>query len=265
MPLHDNLSSADVDLAIHPEHRSQGLGRRLAEAMLARVRAVGRTIVTAEVPIPLDQDAEASHGARLAQRFGATPALSETRRVLDLSEIRPDRLTELEAEAARHASGYTLMQWVDTVPDADVDDLAALMVAMSTDAPSGDLVMEPEVWDAARYRDKEAAAQARGRRRLGVAAREDATGRLVGFTDIGVNIGAPEVGYQWDTIVRGEHRGHRLGLAMKAANLRQLGELLPGTRYLNTWNADVNTAMVAVNDALGYRPVEIFEEWQLQL
>jgi hypothetical protein len=52
---------------------------------------------------------------------------------------------------------------------------------------------------------------------------------------------------------------------MKAANLRQLRERSPDTRYLNTWNADSNTAMVAVNDALGFRAVEIFQEWQLHL
>jgi GNAT superfamily N-acetyltransferase len=156
------------------------------------------------------------------------------------------------------------MQWVDRAPDADVDDLAALMVAMSTDAPQGDLIAEPEVWDAGRYREKEASAAARARQRVGTAARDDATGRLVGFSDIGVSRLRPEVGYQWDTIVRGEHRGRRLGLLMKAANLRALREHSPATRYVNTWNADSNVAMVAVNDALGFQPFEVYEEWQLQ-
>jgi hypothetical protein len=74
-----------------------------------------------------------------------------------------------------------------------------------------------------------------------------------------------ELGYQWDTIVSREHRGHRLGLLVKLANLRLLREVSPKTRYLNTWNADDNAPMVAVNDALGYRPVEVTQEWQLEL
>jgi GNAT superfamily N-acetyltransferase len=265
MPVHDNLSNADVDVAIHPEHRGQGLGRRLAEVMLARVRAIGRTNVTAEVSTPLGLDTRRTPGARLAQRFGATPALTERRALLDLSSVQPSALAELEAEAATHAAGYTLMQWVDRAPDSDVDDLAALMIAMSTDSPTGDLVTEPEVWDAMRYRAKEESALARDRQRIGTAARHDATGRLVGFSDIGVSVVRPEVGYQWDTIVRADHRGHRLGLLMKAANLRALREHSPKTRHVNTWNAESNTAMVAVNDALGYRAVEVMEEWQLQL
>jgi GNAT superfamily N-acetyltransferase len=264
MPVHDNLSNADVDVAIHPEHRGQGLGRRLAEVMLARVRALGRTNVTAEIATPLGQDPRRTPGALLAQRFGAMPALTEQRRLLDITGVEPSALIRLEAEAAAHAVGYTLMQWVDRAPDSDVDDLAALMVAMSTDSLTGQLLTEPEVWDAARYRAKEASVVARDRQRIGTAARDDATGRLVGFSDIGVSVVRPEVGYQWDTIVRADHRGHRLGLLMKAANLRALREHSPTTRYINTWNAESNTPMVAVNDALGYRAVEILEEWQLQ-
>jgi GNAT superfamily N-acetyltransferase len=265
MPLHDNLGNADVDLAILPEHRGQGLGRRLAEAMLARVRALGRTTVTAEVSSPLGLDIGRSPGAGLAARFGAKPALTEIRRVLDLTEIDEAGLAALEADVTAGAKAYSLMQWIDRVPDDDVEDLAALMVRMSTDSPHGDLVAEPEVWDVARYRAKEDSAVARARKRVGTAARDQATGRLVGFTDLGVSTVRPEVGYQWDTIVSREHRGHRLGLLVKLANLRQLREVSPKTRCLNTWNADDNAPMVAVNDALGFRPVEVMQEWQLQL
>jgi GNAT superfamily N-acetyltransferase len=265
MPLHDNLGNADVDLAIHPKHRGQGLGRRLAEAMLARVGALGRTTVTAEVSTPLGQDLGSTSGAVLAARFGAKPALTERRRLLDLTAIDEAGLAALEADVTAGATGYSLMQWIDRVLDVDVADMAALMVRMSTDAPHGDLIEEPEVWDVARYRAKEDSAAARNRKRVGTAARDEATGRLVGFTDIGVSTVQPQVGYQWDTIVTRDHRGHRLGLLMKLANLRLLREVSPTTRYVNTWNADDNAPMVAVNDALGFRPVEVMQEWQLSL
>jgi GNAT superfamily N-acetyltransferase len=265
MPLHDNLGNADVDLAILPEHRGQGLGRRLAEAMLARVRALGRTTVTAEVASPLGADLGRRPGALLAGRFGATPVLTELRRLLDLTETDEAGLAALEADVAAGAKDYSLMQWIDRVPDGDVEDLAVLMVRMSTDAPHGDLVEEPEVWDVARYRAKEDSAVARDRKRVGTAARDEVAGRLVGFTDIGVSTVRPEVGYQWDTIVSREHRGHSLGLLVKLANLRLLREVSPQTRYLNTWNAEDNAPMVAVNDALGFRPVEVMQEWQLEL
>lgn len=194
---------------------------------------------------------------RLARSVGAREVLSDVRRLLDLSGELPDPVAP--------PSPYRVVQWVDRAPDELVDDVAALEGRMATDIPLGDMDWEPEVWDAARYRAKEAAAAARGRIRLATAAVDDRTGRAVGYTDIGVNASQPEVGYQWDTIVDPDHRGHGLGLVIKSHNLRLLRERLPATRWVNTWNAESNAHMVAVNDALGFHPVGRWAEWQLDL
>lgn len=52
---------------------------------------------------------------------------------------------------------------------------------------------------------------------------------------------------------RGDHRGHRLGLAVKVANLRQLG---PSHSCVTTWNAAANRPMIAINEALGFQVIE---------
>ena len=36
-------------------------------------------------------------------------------------------------------------------------------------------------------------------------------------------------------------------------------------QVIHTWNAAVNRPMLAVNDALGFRPVEATEAWQRDL
>jgi GNAT superfamily N-acetyltransferase len=179
-PLHDNVTLADLELTVSPGCRGRGHGTRLAEAMLSRVRELGATTVTAEICRPLGAESGDSPAARIATRQGARPALAELRRLLDLMAGEPDGLAELEAEAAGHAAGYTMVSWADRAAEDDVADLADLMGRMSTDAPSGELTREPEVWDAARYREKEDSTLAKGRRRLSVAARENATGRWSG-------------------------------------------------------------------------------------
>ena len=136
---------------------------------------------------------------------------------------------------------------------------------MSTDPPLGDMTWEPEVWDAARWRDGERRSCAKGYRAVGSAAVHLPTGRAVGYSDIGVSRRWPQVGYQWATIVESAHRGHRLGALLKAANLQLLISELPDTRLVNTWNAAVNTHMISVNETLGFRPVERWTEWQLEL
>jgi len=54
-----------------------------------------------------------------------------------------------------------------------------------------------------------------------------------------------------------------LGLLLKAHNHRLVREGSPGTRWINTWNAESNPWMVAVNEALGFVPMEYWTEWQL--
>ena len=79
---------------------------------------------------------------------------------------------------------------------------------------------------------------------------------LVAYTDIVVTVHESERAYQWGTLVRPDHRGHRLGLAVKVANLRLLQETQPQITTVVTFNADVNAPMVAVNEQLGFRPVQ---------
>jgi RimJ/RimL family protein N-acetyltransferase len=117
------------------------------------------------------------------------------------------------------------------------------------------------VWDVARLRAHERQAADQDRTVLTAVAIAPG-GRLVGHSQIGVPGHEAGVAYQWDTLVLTGHRGHRLGLALKVANLRTLLDRFPDRHRLTTYNAEQNGPMVAVNDALGFRPVEYLEEWQ---
>src|SRR3712207_7186814 len=46
------------------------------------------------------------------------------------------------------------------------------------------------------------------------------SGKVVGYTEIRVPSHHPGRAYQWGTLVDPAHRGHRLGIALKAANHR---------------------------------------------
>jgi GNAT superfamily N-acetyltransferase len=136
---------------------------------------------------------------------------------------------------------------------------------MSTDAPMGDLVVEEEAWDADRVREQWAIGRAAGYRHVETVAVDCATGQLAAFTDIAVADHSPTVAHQWDTLVLKEHRGRRLGMLVKAANLRALLAELPEVRRVITWNAEVNEPMLRVNRALGFVPVGVTTEWQKSL
>jgi GNAT superfamily N-acetyltransferase len=265
LPLHDNIAAASLDVQVHPGHRRCGYGTAMARHGLDLVRAEGRTRVFGEVWEPLDEPTPAGPSPVFAASFGARPVLVELRRLLDLTELDGQLVDRCLERAAEAAAGYRLVQWVDRAPAELVEGLALLSGRMSTDTPMGEMQWEPELWDAARWLAKEENSAARQYARLVSAAVHDGTGRVVGLTEILISRLRPETGTQWDTIVDPEHRGHRLGMLLKAANLRLLRCELPGVRRVNTWNAAVNRHMVAINDVLGFRAVERWTEWQLDL
>ncbi|MBA2697351.1 MAG: hypothetical protein H0U61_01080, partial [Nocardioidaceae bacterium] len=61
----------------------------------------------------------------------------------------------------------------------------------------------------------------------------------------------PGVAMQEDTTVVGSHRGHRLGMLLKATMLLWMRDANSGLETIDTWNAESNTHMIAINDALG--------------
>ena len=87
-------------------------------------------------------------------------------------------------------------------------------------------------------------------------ARHRATGRIVALSELVAPRSRPDgLIDQWDTIVLSEHRGHRLGMRVKAANLIAVRDALPEASAIITWNAEENRHMLDVNEALGFRPV----------
>jgi GNAT superfamily N-acetyltransferase len=271
LPDLDNTDAAHLTLEVHPEARRNGIGRALLAVACARMREQRRTHVVGMTAQPLDGivaqplDGIVAPGVAFAAAVGATRALDEICRALELRDISDDQLTALQDEATTYAAGYELVQWVGRCSDDIVDDLAVLTGRMTTDAPMGDLDWEPEAWDRERYREAEERTVRLGRRWVTTAARHLTSGRVVAYTDIGWSEQVESGAFQWMTIVAPEHRGRRLGMFIKAANLRALRREMPRIERVITWNADSNAQMIAINEALGFRPMLRFGQWQLQV
>jgi hypothetical protein len=56
-----------------------------------------------------------------------------------------------------------------------------------------------------------------------------------------------------------------LGTLIKVANLRHALAQRPELRVIDACNADSNAYMVAINEAMGFRPHRRMAEWQLDL
>lgn len=257
-PAKDNPTLVEMEVDVPPGQRGRGVGRALFEYAAARAAEQGRTSIMASVRQPIG--AAEVPGIGFATKLGFTRRNVEVQRVLDLP-VSAATLDALAAEAQPHLDGYRVEAWQGPCPDRHAEQYAHLKSLLMTDAPTGDMNYEPEVWDVARLRAEEALTAEQDRTLLtAVAVAPD--GSLAGHTQIAVPGHEPGRTYQWDTLVLAEHRGHRLGLALKVANLRILCERFPERTRNVTWNAEQNGPMNAVNAKLGFRAVEHVEEWQ---
>jgi RimJ/RimL family protein N-acetyltransferase len=262
LPLRDNLFNATISISVLPSWRNQGIGKAFATQILDFVRSEGRTSAVWTVGSPVSGESE---GCAFSRVLGAKNVLSRLRRELDLTTVDERGLDNLlKAKFDQRNSEYEVVTWVDRAPDHFVEGVAKLVGRMSTDTPRGELLCESEVWDASRWREKEDDASHSGRGRIAAGA-VDRSGGLVAFTDIGIWKDEPSVAEQWNTIVEPKHRGHRLGLSVKIANLRHLLREVPGADRLETLNANANTRMIAINELLGFQIVERVDEYQLTL
>lgn len=251
LPLSDNTGVLFFDLCVLPDARGRGVGAAVLDEITARAKADGRGVLMTEVDEPPAVEGR-SPGRALLERAGFAEALVEVRRDLALP-VDPDRLDRIDADCLPRAKGYTLQTWRAHCPEELLDDRAALGRQMSLDVPLGDLSWGEEAWDAGRVRRREHLVARQGRTLLGAGAL-DQGGTMVAFTEVAVADALPERVRQWETFVLDAHRGHRLGTLVKTAALRRIADELPEARTMTTCNAATNAPMIAVNDALGFRP-----------
>lgn len=257
-PLLDNPATALLRVTVHPAARRRGLGRALHAAAQERIRARGRKLVTTWNRA--DAAAEA-----FARSVGARQCLAVVRNRLVVDAAAHAAADAAWEAAVPHAGAYEIHTFAGDVPDAFVSGIAYLSGRMSTDMPTDDLEQDPEIFDVARIRSREAVLGARGRRNYTAVAVHTGSGEVAGFTDLALPPDDPTAGWVGDTIVDPAHRGHRLGLLLKAANLRLVAGHEPALRTVMTFNALSNRHMLAVNTALGYRLWDRFAGWQSQL
>ncbi len=265
LPLKDNLHLANVEVGTHPEHRRRGHGSAMLEHLTEVARAEGRRTLTSEVAAPYDgpHDGAGHPDADFLTHRGFTFGLGDVMRVLDLP-ADPRLLRRLADEAAPHHADYTLRRFKGRVPDDIVEPFGQLTAALVTEAPMGEMELEREVFDLERIRADEEVFAASGRTKYTtVAIARD--GDVVAYSELVVPRHDPGRVYQWGTLVLPAHRGHRLGLATKVHNLMWLQQERPEGGLLVTFNAEVNGPMIAVNEVMGFRPVERLVEFQKRL
>jgi len=255
LPDRENRHLARLILVTRPDAgqpTAPTVGEELFRHALGRARAHGRSLLSLVARQGTATD-------EFLRGLGARPTILEARRVLDLAPVTAAQVAAIRETAATAAAGYSLIRWSGPTPEDHLDGVADMLNAMN-DAPRGEA--EDQVWDADRVRERADSSLIRmGVRGYSVAAIRDATGQMAALTQLEVDPDDPQWGHQGLTAVTRPHRGHRLGLLVKAAMLQWLAEAEPALNRIETGNADSNEHMIAVNETLGFQPLEPFWQW----
>ena len=264
-PMLDNLHAAELTLAVHPAHRRRGVGSALVEEMAGYARVDGRTVLNSLVDVPVGM-ADEHPSTPFALRVGFEATLPGNSRYLfvPLATEKLERLHDVVA-AAPDADAYRTFTFVAPWPTEFLEDQCELYRRMSTDQPAGDEEQQEEVWNRDRIAENEELVLARGAWKLSAVSQHVESGHLVAFSELLLAPDAPAESWQLATLVHPQHRGHRLGLAVKLANVEALATVAPFVRRIVTGNASVNAPMIAVNDLMGFEVAGAGYYWQKPL
>ncbi|MGG5170944.1 GNAT family N-acetyltransferase [Pseudarthrobacter sp. J1738] len=282
LPLVDNSDLAELTLDILPDYQHRGLGRELVEAAELYARAEGRRMILVDTNHPLaslpDLEAEqlppetgagyvplSSREANFARRTGYTLERIEQFSACNLP-LDSALIAELELEADQaNDDRYRLHHWTDHCPQRWLNAVAQLENSVGEDGRYLGADSEQMTFDSSMMRETEELSIAQGRRMVVTAVEHINSGALVGITTIAVLAHRQDVVFQDDTQILEEHRGNKLGLLIKVANMERLCEQFPDARVIYTWNALENRYLLTVNRQLGFVSAGVTGIWQKEL
>lgn len=244
--LEENSDLGGVACWVRPGARGNGIGRELVRRALAVLKAEGRTKIYADVW-------EGSPGEAFATGLGLEPKLRERFSRCQVADIDLRMLRAWVDRAKERADGYTLLQWNSPTPEEHLEELARIVNFMNT-APLDDFEMEDQVTTPEMLRERDEALVGAGIRRFTSVVRHDSSGQFAGFTSMNIDRWHPEQAHQGGTCTDTAHRNKGIGRWLKAANALWMLEECPDVAYIDTDNAGSNRTMLAINEAMGFRP-----------
>lgn len=252
LPGGENAHMSWSELFVRPDMRRRGVGRELFRHAVDRLRVDGRRTVNFSAP-----DSVAAQA--FATALGAAETQRKVRYVYRFEQADGATREAIAVTAGAASAGYSLFRWIGPCPDEHLEAFARVEAGM-TDSPIIDAVdFHPTTPVPAEIRDTAERTAALGIREYVICARADSTGEFAGMTRVYVFGGGRAE--QDDTTVLASHRGHRLGLRMKAEMIRWLAAAEPDLAQIETWNDATNVPMIRVNIALGCTAAEVWPTW----
>jgi mycothiol synthase len=252
----DNPDTCWGYLMIAPDFRGRGLGVVLLRRLLEEIVGLGRTKFFVETTASIPA------GEIFAEGLGAKRGLEQNTNRLLFSELNRDYLRRSLERAPTDL--FELGVFDGVYPDDQLEALCELFEVMN-DAPQGELEVNDERLTPQKLRQNLEHEKVLGMKRCLIFARDRASGRYAGFTEVDWMLSRPQNVSQNGTAVHQDFRGHGLGAWLKSAMIERIMRDHPEADQVRTSNAESNAQMVKINDALGFKLFIRRVVWQVNV
>ena len=233
-------------VGVRPERRRAGLGSKLLLETAKAAAADGRTLLQSWAFAP-------GPGVGFCDALGWENKIEENHNRLRVSDLDLDLMRSWIGKASERASDYYLEFFAGPCPEEWREKFSQARWVMNT-APRSeseeDEPMTPEM-----IAERDAIAERDGWRPWTYVAVHRPTGEWAGYTRLWPSPFRPELAGQDDTGVMPAHRNRGLGRWLKAAMILKFLEENPNVKWVDTWNASSNAAMLSINHAMGFKAV----------
>ncbi|WP_392673761.1 hypothetical protein [Streptomyces sp. LN785] len=252
-PMEEEASTVSVPhLAVRPDLRRMGIGRRVTEFAWARARLRDRRRVLFAAEAGTDSGLLPAH--HLARIIGARPAMLFDHHRLDVRLAPPPAVVPAD---------YTMRFWGNAVPEGLLAEAARLDATLSPEVPAGGVGRTPRTASVLRVRGLEQMRIARGRRAYQAGVWHVPTSRLVAWSAVSMTSSDSEHGLQAVTVVDPAHRLLGFERLVRAYNLASVRASEAAFRTLDVWYDADDVQLRRVNEEFGFRSVGTRYLWEL--
>ena len=254
---------AHAAILVRPAARRRGAGTALLTALTMATHRHGRRRLVLDGPRRLATE-------RFAARHGLDLTGRELRSRLHLDD---PRLAEVCARSraewgypgggAHRRPDFVPLHWSGPCPEAYVPGYLKALDALQTAGAKPGPGAQQNPFTRAEVRHREQSAAAAGLREYTACLISPQSGRIAALSTAHTADGLR--GEQNETVVVPEFRGLGLALRVKTQLIRDLRTAEPGLAMLDTHNAVDNSRMLAVNQRLGFQPLDTHGAWTLRL
>ena len=245
-----------TDVIVLPEYRKKGIGNELLKKLCEEAVSLGfKTLFFFTVDI-------ISSGENFLMKKGARKGIIQKGNQVLIKDLDKNLLRQwvkggLDPE---YESGV----WVNEVPEEHLEKYSEAYNSIN-DAPHGDLenVIAEMTPDAMK---EFVNSVVEGKNEIIIAwVRDKNSGEFAAMSDLFIYCTKKYVAFQGNTMTVPKYRSNGFGKLVKALNALYLIENRPNVRFIRTSNANVNEAMLAINEKMGFKQYQTHTFWELEV